>query len=460
MAVNRSELERPVPLDETDAQSVRMHLLALLELVGCANGVDLLGRLAKGSHVGTLLDPLHADAALDAVMGTATSVPPRVALSLRRHEFRLATEASTNWTRAQRALTIAVRGGVEVARRLEAHEPLLACISFTFFDGAASLTVREHVDTHRVAIVAVATTGAKRTLAAKLEDAHCLVGLFAVKRRRYEVERPIWRPSAALRLESGLVLLPHWHAAALARLCESVWRLHVLGSASLRAGAPLRVERATVMALERPARFRVRAVFHGCSGACVCHVGAFRGEAKRKTGGHRWLELQLEICGGPLCGGRACPMHFDPSPIPMSSPTLTHTLLPGRCADGMMAHLRCVHEPEKAGTGLLSERIPLPIAPTHSLVVRTVATAAVALALDAQRVETVRAVVEEAVDTATNNSENEDDEVALAALLQGDIKIHRCNRESKRKRLVGPNIKKFNQRLIKSHGHLFASVCC
>ena len=135
-------------------------------------------------------------------------------------------------------------------------------------------------------------------------------------------------------------------------------------------------------------------------------------------------------------------------------------LIPQQDRAEMVGHLRCVHEPEKAGTGLLSERIPLPIAPTHSLVVRTVATAAVALALDAQRVETVRAVVEEAVDTATNNSENEDDEVALAALLQGDIKIHRCNRESKRKRLVGPNIKKLNQRLIKSHGHLFASVCC
>lgn len=323
--------------------------------------VPLLERLGPLTHNPGLMSPHSIDSIGNGIDRTkfdecrarlVSGDGMRVVHKVRKYDV-LFCEAADALPPAQRRQCVAVRGTNEVARRLDPEERGSVEIVATFPGGGTLAVRRQHRNPQRLVVLLTSVTKKKAVLEADLppEDAPKLAALFeqAARGARQPVPAPRTTSRFVSLVKNSYWELPPWHAEAVAKLAQDVFRLHALvSSTSLSLSRALFVDRATAHRIDSGApsthRTLVKGILHRWSGACAC--GLHRPKAPAEE--FQRLEVRLEFCGGCVEDGR-CDRHWTTEGQPPQS-----ARFPGICMKGLRVELRCTHAGAQGGL-----RVPL-----------------------------------------------------------------------------------------------------
>lgn len=353
----RNALEPEGLCNGVESRELLQRLCPLLEALGKKtkhpnllkeNAIDSIGRILNESDPET-----HRIALVQA--------QPHLKVYLRRrtHEV-LFVEASEKLPDVQRLDCVAIRGTAEVARRLGPSERGKAELLVEFGD-AASILVKEQTLSGSMLVLCTSVAKKRKVLSAMLgeECGVALEKLFDGAGRGSRAAVPFEPLHATLvkYKDTEYSKLPFWYAEMMAIVCQDVFRLHVLASASSPASAPvsrmLFVDSVNAHRMDGPgidrddAKTIVKVIWHKASGGCLCDL-----HNKSPTAPFRRIEMRMEVCGMPLVNG-SCERHCAEGATCVQS-----SAFPGICAKAFKVELRCMHEFVK-GQAPCGVRIPL-----------------------------------------------------------------------------------------------------
>lgn len=346
----RDKLEPSGRCTASEAAQLARRLRPLLsELGACTKHPGLLREHAVDS-VGRDLDATDPEPLRSKLSawesGPHAACEANVFLRRKEHEI-VSVEAAEKLPHGQRLQCTPIRGGNELARRLEAGERGMAEL-LVEFAGGASLSVRQQKQPERMLVLLVSRAKKRKVLQAVLRSAGAaaaLEALFADAGRGARAAMPADPAESKLvepKHSEPFWSLPLWYTEIMGQVAQDVFRLHVLTSASSPDVArPLYIDRVQGHRKDGPGvdvaqrRSIIKAILHRASGGCICglHRAATQPRAPFKR-----LELRFELCAACTAGGKECARHRG------SDTSVESVHFSGVCAKNFKVEFWCMHE--------------------------------------------------------------------------------------------------------------------